>query len=387
MQIVARRFDNRRPVRLEIAQRCIESTTQLDEPAGDSRLPWVAPGWIDLQVNGYNGQEFSSFELTPEKVLEIVRRHFAFGVTSLCPTLTTQSFDCLVHGMQTIDFACRTFPHAGQAVAGIHLEGPYFDSNDGPRGAHPKEHCRRPTWEEFEHLQQAAGGRIRLLTMSPHFEDAPAFIRRVTASGVIVAVGHTGADGCQIAAAVDAGARLSTHLGNGAHQVLRRHPNYIWDQLAEDRLMASLIVDGHHLPPEVVKAMVRAKTPERCVLVSDVSGLAGLPPGRHASSGGDVEVMPDGRLLIAGQDQLLAGASAPIGVGIANVMHFAGVDLRTAVAMAVEHPSRLLGERAGSLRPGDNANLVLFDLETEPRPCLTVRATVSEGEVVFGTVT
>ena len=222
--------------------------------------------------------------------------------------------------------------------------------------------------------------------MSPHFEEAPDFIRRVTASGVIVAIGHTGANGRQIAAAVDAGARLSTHLGNGAHQVLRRHPNYIWDQLAEDRLMASLIVDGHHLPPEVVKAMVRAKTPERCVLVSDVSGLAGLPPGRHASSGGDVEVMPDGRLLIAGQDQLLAGASAPIGVGIANVMHFAGVDLTTAVAMAVDHPSRLLGERAGSLRPGDKANLVLFDLETEPRPSLTVRATVSDGEVVFGSV-
>ena len=138
MQIVARRFDNRQPVRLVIADRCIESATQLDESAANPRLPLAAPGWIDLQVNGYNGQEFSSLELTPEKVLEIVRRHFAFGVTSLCPTLTTQSFDCLVHGMQTIDFACRTFPHAGKAVAGIHLEGPYFDSNDGPRGASRK---------------------------------------------------------------------------------------------------------------------------------------------------------------------------------------------------------------------------------------------------------
>lgn len=386
MQIVARRFDNRQAVRLEIAERTIASVAPLERASAAERLPFVSPGWIDLQVNGYHGQEFSSFELTAEKVAAIVRQHFAFGVTSFCPTLTTQSFDCYVHGMQTIDFACRTFPEVGRAVVGIHLEGPYFDPDDGPRGAHPKQHCRRPSWDEFQHLQQAAGNRIRLLTMSPHFEESPEFIRRATASGVIVAIGHTGATGAQIRAAVDAGARFSTHLGNGAHQMLRRHPNYLWDQMAEDRLMASLIVDGHHLPPEVVKSMVRAKTPERCILISDVSGLAGLPPGRHASSGGDVQVMADGRLLIAGQDQLLAGASAPIGVGIANVLHFAGVDLPMAIAMAVDHPARLLGQMAGSLRPGDAADLAIFDLEMEPLPRLTVRATLSGGELVFGAV-
>jgi N-acetylglucosamine-6-phosphate deacetylase len=111
--------------------------------------------------------------------------------------------------------------------------------------------------------------------------------------------------------------------------------------------------------------------------------LAGLPPGRHASSGGDIDVMPDGRLLIAGQNQLLAGASAPIGAGVANVMHFAGVDLATAVAMATTQPARLLGLNAGSLRPGDAADLVLFELVGEP-PELIVRATISAGEVVFG---
>ena len=99
--------------------------------------------------------------------------------------------------------------------------------------------------------------------------------------GVVAAIGHTGATSIEIRAAVDAGARLSTHLGNGAHRLLRRHPNYLWDQLAEDRLWASLIVDGHHLPPEVVKTFVRAKTPERIILVSDVSGLAGLSERLH----------------------------------------------------------------------------------------------------------
>ncbi|HUY89589.1 MAG TPA: amidohydrolase family protein [Pirellulales bacterium] len=388
MRFLARRFDNRDVIQLEIAAGRLASVKAVEgrHPA-HATLPWVSPGWIDLQVNGYRGQEFSSKELTPEKVATIVRDHWAFGVTSLCPTLTTQSFECLVHGMQAIDFACRSFPDVTRSVAGIHLEGPYFDEEDGPRGAHPREHCRRPTWDEFQHLQEAAGGRIRLLTMSPHFEEAPAFITRVSASGVIVAIGHTGANSRQIRAAVDAGARLSTHLGNGAHRMLRRHPNYIWDQLAEDRLTASLIVDGWHLPPEVVKTMVRAKTPQRCILVSDVSGLAGLPPGRHASSGGEIDILPDGRLLIAGQDQLLAGASAPIGVGIANVMAFAGVDLATAIDMAVTHPARLLGQTPGSLRPGDAADLVLFEMSPDvPAPQLTVTAVLSAGEVVFGSV-
>jgi N-acetylglucosamine-6-phosphate deacetylase len=383
MQFVARRFDTLSPVQIEIAEGRIVRAVEVDTRPG---LPIVSPGFIDVQVNGYGGQEFSSPRLTAQSVSAIVRKHWDFGVTSLCPTLTTQSFDCLAHGMRAIDAACREYPEIARSVAGIHLEGPYFDTDDGPRGAHPLEHCRRPNRDEFESLQLAAGGRIRILTMSPHFDDAPEFIAHVAATGVVVAIGHTGADGRQIRAAVDAGARLSTHLGNGAHRMLRRHPNYLWDQLAEDRLSASLIVDGHHLPAEVVKTIVRAKSSERCLLVSDVSGLAGLPPGRHSSSGGDVEILVDGRIVIAGQQQLLAGATLPICVGVANVMRFADVNLQTAVRMASAHPSRLLGEPVSTLRPGDPADLVLFDLTSAPdgAPHLDVRATIAGGELVFG---
>jgi N-acetylglucosamine-6-phosphate deacetylase len=180
---------------------------------------------------------------------------------------------------------------------------------------------------------------------------------------------------------------MSTHLGNGSHPTIRRHPNYIWDQLAEDRLVASIIADGHHLPPEVVKTIVRAKTPARTILVSDESGLAGLPPGRYECSGCELEILVDGRLVIAGQDQLLAGASRPIGDGVATVMRFAGVDLATAVEMATRNPLLLLGRHAGGLRPGDPADLVLFDLATDAAGCaekLTVRATIADGHAVFG---
>ena len=389
MQFIARRYDTRELVQISLDDRHVARVkpSGQDAAAAAKQVPWVAPGFVDIQSNGYGGQEFSSLVLTPEKVAAIVRQHFAFGVTSVCPTLTTQSFEVFCHSLRTIADACDAWADVGRAVPGIHIEGPYFSTEDGPRGAHPVEHCRRPTWDEFCKFQDAARGRIGILTMSPEFDEAPEFIAQVSASGVIVAIGHTGASGAQIRAAVDAGARLSTHLGNGAHRMLRRHPNYIWDQLAEDRLVASLIVDGHHLPPEVVKTMVRAKTPARCILVSDLSGLAGLPPGRYTSSGCELEILADGRLVIAGQDQLLAGASLPIGVCVANVMRFAGVDLMTAVDMASTTPAALLGTACGGLRPGDPADLVLFQLTDEMTPRLEVQATISGGEVVYGKAT
>jgi len=381
------------------------------EPASRSaaaKLPYVAPGFVDLQVNGFGGQEFSALDLTADRVALIVEQHYPFGVTRLLPTVTTGSYETLVHGLETIRAACERYPRVERAVPGIHLEGPYISAEDGPRGAHPAEHCRPPSWDEFAKLQEAAGGRIRLLTLSPEYDEAPAFIARAVAAGVTIAIGHTAADAEHIRAAVDAGASLSTHLGNGAHRMLRRHPNYIWDQLAEDRLVASLIVDGHHLPPAVVKTFVRAKTPERCILVSDVSGLAGLAPGVYDTNLCQLEILPDGRLVIAGQDQLLAGASLPIGVGIAGVMHWAGVDLATAVRMASTWPARLLkrgtdrgaSDRVATRGSGEEtsaangdfgqglADLVLFDLEDRAGapPNLTVRATIAAGELVYGAV-
>ncbi len=383
MTILARRYDTGDLIKLELAGDRIASVCAVGPPDGSAKFPWVAPGFVDIQVNGYDGQEFSSLDLTPQKAADIVRRHYAFGVTGLCPTLTTQSAEVFLHAVRAIAQACEEWPEIARRVLGIHLEGPFISAEEGARGAHPAAHCRRPDWELFCRFQEAAGGRVKILTMSVEFDEAPDFIAKVVASGVVVAIGHTGANSAQIKAAVDSGARLSTHLGNGAHRMLRRHPNYIWDQLAEDRLYASLIVDGHHLPGEVVKCFVRGKTPQRCILVSDESGLAGLPPGRYTSSGCELEILPDGRLVIAGQDQLLAGASRPIGAGVVNVMKFAGVDLAMAVNMATQHPCQLLGLHVPNLYPSDRADLVLFDLEDGE---LNVRAAIADGQLVYGNV-
>lgn len=386
MDLLARRYDDRSPVRIKTAAGRIDRIEPAEPAqAASRRLPLVAPGLVDIQINGYGGQEFSSAELTADKVAAIVRQHYAFGVTRVCPTLTTQSDAVFRHALAAIASACDTDEDCRASVLGVHLEGPYLSPEDGPRGAHPREHCRNPSWEEFQRWQETSGGRVKLMTLAPELPGAAEFVARATQSGVAIAIGHTAASGEQIRAAVDAGARLSTHLGNGAHRQLRRHPNYIWHQLAEDRLAASLIVDGHHLPPEVVKTIVRAKSPERCLLISDVSGLAGLPVGRHQSSGCELEILPDGRLVIAGQDQLLAGASLPIGVGVVNVMRFAGVDLAAAIAMASATPARLLGAEVGALEARSRADLVLFDAPAESGPpALSIRATIVGGNVVFG---
>ncbi|NMC21945.1 MAG: hypothetical protein GYA33_16185, partial [Thermogutta sp.] len=252
------------------------------EPAGPfgGRALFVSGGFFDIQVNGYGGREFSSPRLSVEDVFRIAESLWRFGTTRFLPTLTTQSHDVLVHGCRTLGEAVARDSRLRARIPGLHLEGPYISPQDGPRGAHPLPHVRAPDWDEFARLQDAADGNIRLITLSPEYENAPEFVRRAVKTGVVVGIGHTAADGDQIARAVDAGAALSTHLGNGAHPVLPRHPNYLWDQLAEDRLRASLIVDGRHLPPAFVKVAVRAKSPKKCILISDLSGMAGLPPGR-----------------------------------------------------------------------------------------------------------
>lgn len=384
LRFVARRFDTLRPVAVEIEQGRIVAIRPADE---QPELPLVAPGLVDLQINGYGGVEFNDPHLTVEKVCQVALSQDAFGVTSFLATTTTDSQEVLAHAAATIGRAIAEVPEVAARIPGIHLEGPFLSPDDGPRGAHPRQHIRPPDWDEFRRLQDAAGGRIKLLTISPEYDNAPEVIRRAAESGVLVAIGHTKATSEQIAAAVAAGARMCTHLGNGAHPQIRRHPNYIWDQLADDRLTASLIVDGHHLPPAVVKSMIRAKTPERIVLVSDITSMGGMPAGRYQTGLGKLEVLASGKLVPAGQPEILAGASLPIHVCVAGAMRFAGLDLATAIAMASISPAQLIGIRDHTLDAGSPANLVLFDLPTAAAPDrLAVRATLNSGLAVYGSI-
>ena len=205
------------------------------------------------------------------------------------------------------------------------------------------------------------------------------------AEGVIASIGHTAATSEQIAAAVDAGARWSTHLGNGAHASIRRHPNYIWDQLAEDRLSAGFIFDGQHLPPAVMKSVVRAKGVERTILVSDAVYVAGLGPGVYRQpDGAELELDEAGRLSLRGTPYL-AGAVAALPVCVANAVRYAGVTLRDAVRMVTANPSRLLGLAPlgghETLRVAAVANVTEFRVAPDGASIEPLRTIVS-GQVV-----
>ncbi len=393
MELFAKRFDTSQPVCIEIANGRIVTVELATGPAEKmQKWPWVAPGLVDAQMNGYAGQEFSSQALTPEGVAAIGSQMDAFCVTRTYPTVTTNSPEIMAHSVRTIAAACRDSGVVARQFPGIHVEGPFLSPHDGPRGAHPIEFIRAPDWDEFQRLQDAAEGMIRILTVSPEYEGSSEFIRRVADSGVVASIGHTAATPQQIRAAVDAGARMCTHLGNGCHPLIPRHLNYIWPQLADDRLTAGMIADGHHLPPDVVKTFIRAKTTAATVLVSDMSGLAGLPPGRHASEMCELEILPNGKLVVAGQTEILAGASLPLGTCLANAMGFAGVTLPEAITMAVYNPARLLNTPIpdNALATGSAAELILFDLiETDEEASglrFVPRATLVGDEIVFGTV-
>ncbi len=362
MRLRARHYATGQPVEVLWEDGGVRSVGPPSAHPADAETGWVAPALFDLQINGCDGHSFNAADLSTDAVRHVVAVCRGHGVAGLCPTLVTNSFEALAHGMATLRRACETDPAVAHAVPAIHLEGPYISPEDGPRGAHARRHVRPPDWNEFRRLQDASGGRIRLVTLAPEHEGALAFIERLVASGVVVALGHTAATGERIRAAVAAGARLSTHLGNGSHAVLPRHDNYLWEQLAHDGLWASVICDGHHLPPAVMRCLLRVKTPARTVLTCDASPLAGLPPGRYRQWEQEFEVLPGGKVVVPGTSYL-GGSGVFTDHCLGHVMRSAGVSLREALDMASARPRELLGLPPWRLEAGAVADLVLFDWE------------------------
>jgi N-acetylglucosamine-6-phosphate deacetylase len=381
----ARRYDTGEPVRITLSGERIAAIEPAWPDKSAIEWPLVAPGLFDLQINGYGGVWFADRGLTAESARKAIRSHFSHGVTRLLPTLITSSFETLSVGFSAIRRACEAEAWVNHAVAGCHLEGPYISGEDGPRGAHPRAHIRPADWDEFCELQKVSGNRIRLVTIAPEVPHAIEFIRRAVAEGVAIAIGHTAANREQIRAAVDAGARLSTHLGNGTHPILRRHPNYVWEQLGEPRLWASLIVDGEHLPESVVRAIVRAKTTGQVVLTCDASGWAWCASGTYENELGKVDVLPGGRIVVAGQDQLLAGSWKTTETCVAETVRCGAASLREAIDMACRNPTRLLGFREQRLIAGDTADLFLFRHSANGSE-IEVMATIIAGGLQFGSL-
>jgi N-acetylglucosamine-6-phosphate deacetylase len=321
---------------------------------------FIAPGFIDLQVNGFAGVDYNTPETALESIGDSIRAIASTGVTRFFPTVITGAPERMQGALKNLARA-KTTLREGAAMEAFHVEGPHISPEAGPRGAHPAGWVRPPRFYEFQQWQEAAEGNVRLVTLSPEWPGALRYIEEVVREGAMVAIGHTRATAEQIRDAASAGATLSTHLGNGAHAELPKTANYIWDQLAEDRLAASFIADGHHLPDGFFRAAVRAKGAERCLLVTDAVAPAMCSPGRYKLGELEVELQAGGRVVLPVSGRL-AGSSLRMDHAIANAIRVAGLGLTAAVAMATVNPARVgrVAARQRGLQPGERADVVRF---------------------------
>jgi len=358
--IEAIHYETNKPVRIETGKRLITLISETDESIPNRGL-YVAPGLIDNQINGYKGVDFSDPQLDTGKIRTAVEAIRKEGVTTFFPTIITGSHESLLKTFRNLAESLKD-DEIRKSVPGFHLEGPYISPVEGFYGCHPAEYIRKPSWMEFCEYQEAARGNIRQVTIAPEVEGAMEFIRLCVLNNIIVAIGHTNASAEQINKAVDHGARVSTHLGNGCANLIDRHRNPLWPQLANDLLKISVIADGHHLLPEEVKVFYKVKGPQNIILTSDLTHLGGMTPGKYNFLGSEVVLTGEG-LIKNPVLNCLAGASLPLRTGVENVMKFTGCNLGEAVNMATSNVARIynLSDR-GILATGKRADLILFEI-------------------------
>jgi N-acetylglucosamine-6-phosphate deacetylase len=377
MLLRGRHFSNKNLLDLHLQNGLIRGASPATSTPPDLQADWLAPAICDIQVNGGLGVSFTADTLDASDLRRVMQACRPHGIGCFLPTVVTAARQTLVHAFTALRTALERDAELAAAVPGFHLEGPFIAAADGPRGAHPAQHTRPPDLREFLHLQECAGGRIRLVTLAPELPGAVDFIRAVTAQGVVVALGHSAAGPDDIRAAVAAGARLSTHLGNGAPRLLPRHANLLWEQLANDSLWASIITDGHHLPEAVLRCIIRCKAAGRLILTCDVSPWGGMPPGRYGQWDQQVDVRPEGKIMLAGQE-LLAGSWNFTDHCVTVLSRLRELPADQVLALATTQPRALLGLPALTLAPGEPAHVTAWD--EDPEGGLRLKAVVWNGQ-------
>jgi N-acetylglucosamine-6-phosphate deacetylase len=337
-------------------------------------------GFVDIQINGFAGVDFGADESAPEYLVAVLEPLFSTGITSFFPTLITNEIERLVSQLRTFEKTRKKFPVFARAVPGYHLEGPWL--SPGPsHGAHDPERMRLPDWDDFEHLQEAASGRIRLITIAPELPGALDFIQRARVQGIAVAIGHTDGTREDVYRAVAAGAMLSTHLGNGCPQTLDRHTAPFWAQLADDRLKACIVCDNFHVTPEVIRIITRVKGLSNCSLVTDAMQAAMMPPGVYKIAITTAELLPTGQVVRLDRKSM-AGSALTMDRAVANFRQATGCSLVEALNAATTNPLIALGctEAAQGIASGQPADLILFETN---QGSVRVRETILGGELVW----
>ena len=302
---------------------------------------YQSAGLVDLQVNGYAGVDFNDEAVTADALDHALHAMLGAGVTACLPTVITAPAAVLEARLRALDAAVAGSTLGPLMVPGYHVEGPFLNPAPGFRGCHPPDAMVPPDPALVERWGAGLRRPILMMTLAAELEGAEALIRWLAARGKVAAIGHSDAGAAVVARAADAGARMSTHLGNGLPGTLPKLDNPIMAQLAEDCLAAGFIADGIHLPRPALRAMIRAKGPGRAILVTDAVAAAGAPPGRYGFAGMEIEGGADGSARLPGTGAL-AGSALTLDRAVRNVVQWGIADLPGAVAMASAAPMALL---------------------------------------------
>lgn len=262
------------------------------------------PGYIDLQVNGYLGIDFSSPNLTIDEFRFASSKLIESGTVVFLPTLITGPFEVYRRNIEVMKKAIE-LENWQKNIPGVHLEGPFISRETGAVGCHPKEFVRTPNFE----LIQEFSDFIKMMTIAAEYHEAEDFIKIATSHGIVISLGHQLAKTSDLERCAKAGAKTLTHLGNGIPNLIDRHHNSIWSGLYCDDLTAMIITDGHHLPKEVIKCMIRSKGVERIIVTSDASPGAGLTSGEYSIWGNHAILTTDGKLYNPEKNCLVGSAS------------------------------------------------------------------------------
>jgi N-acetylglucosamine-6-phosphate deacetylase len=330
-----------------------------------------SPGLIDLQVNGYAGVDFNDTGVEAATLDHALAAMLRSGVTACLPTLITAPEPVLAERLAALDRAVASSRLGPRMVPGFHLEGPFLNPAPGFAGCHPPDAMVLPDPAVLRRLTAGLARPVLMLTLAPEQSGGLALVRAAHAQGMLVAIGHSAADAPVLAEAAEAGASLTTHLGNAMPHMLAKFRNPLVAHLAEDRLAASFIADGLHVPPAALKVMLRAKGLDRAVLVTDATAAAAAPPGLYRFAGMPIEHSENGTVHVPGQT-MLAGSALCLDQAVRNVADWGFASPAEAVRLASANPAALLAPALAAhgirLPPGQvrwSAAMVAEDVRLE----------------------
>jgi N-acetylglucosamine-6-phosphate deacetylase len=348
---------------VQVGENCASDS----QPAKDFKDFDLTPGFIELQINGAFGEDFSN---DPGAIWRVAARLPELGITTVLPTIITSPAEAVQEAL-AVWKAGPPAGYRGARIPGLHLEGPFL--NPLKKGAHREQNLRLPSLAEISNWTPENG--VRMVTLAPEMPGALSLIRSLSSRGVLVSAGHSMASTADMELGIDAGIRFGTHMFNAMRPLDHRDPGIAGLLLSNDHLKTGIIVDGIHVAPDVVRIIYRCKKPAGFFLVSDAMAALGMSPGRYQLAGREVQVNESRAVL---EDGTLAGSILTPAESLRNFQRYCNCDLSEALVGWTTTPAAMLGvEDLGILRAGAQADMVFLDDHGR------VAATMIAGDLVY----